>query len=200
MRCCMVLCVQGWPLGPGPWFWGDRHHSAGELPGPADPGPKLTHTAWLSGSAGAGVGAGEIHVSLQAHCRISHLPDVSVHLTEWPSFFPVCDDASLVCWCGFACICVCLCVCVCPGWPPVPTALRPLCLLPRPYQTGGPSVPAAAGLCVAASPPVPPGHGLLWGPAHTAGLRCLCLQLWHLPLQLWPGEVSPPPALHSFKA
>lgn len=56
-----------------------------------------------------------------------------------------------------------------PGRTPIPAALCPLGLLPRPPPAGVPGLPAAAGLRVAAVAPVPPGAGLLGGAAPEAG-------------------------------
>lgn len=56
-----------------------------------------------------------------------------------------------------------------PGRTPVPAAMRPLGVLPRPPPAGVAGLPAAAGLRVAAVASVPSGPGLLRGAAPEAG-------------------------------
>ena len=82
----------------------------------------------------------------------------------------------------FVCTLYVLCVFPVSGWTPVPAAMCPLGLLPRPSPAGVSPLPPAAGQCVAAVASVPSGAGLLRGAAPQAGHRGLRLRLRHLPV------------------
>ncbi|XP_048860691.1 uncharacterized protein LOC125727794 isoform X2 [Brienomyrus brachyistius] len=75
------------------------------------------------------------------------------------------------------------------GWTPFPATLHPFGLLACPAQAGGSRVPAAPRLRVAASAPVPAGHGLRRAAAASPGPGSLRFQFRHLPLQQRRREV-----------
>lgn len=80
-----------------------------------------------------------------------------------------------------------LCLCVrafpIPGRSPLPAALCPLGLLPRPSEARVPHLPSVSGLRVADVPAVSPGPGAGRATATAASPGGLRLRLWDLPLQ-----------------